>query len=383
MYTRPKEGLGQDMTVNFHAVVGIDDNAKLIDGAELGATIPALGTDMSAAGDYQLLIELDISGRSSTDTGNMIQNAVGAKVSSFISDGATVADVTPLAGYEFNLVGYVPYATRSNANFRQRGVQIETGTTQKYCLPVELRAPISTKAPVQTEGYAISMEGLNKAHRILRANSAVSSILEIEAMLASGIAAGTGISVAAGANVVKPTYYSFPVDLTSLVLSNDSTGSYQDMREALLNAITTMSQRLFINSRYSAALEAQGLTSADYEVVIGTDPFLASLVMESGDSRALGNKVPFRVAVTNDERMLGKVKIAFRRKGGDAADILNFGVQGFVPALVFEGEIARGNTLSKEMIVQPRFRHHVLCPVLGNLDVTGHERLFLEVPPTT
>ena len=382
LFTVPQDGKSQKLTVNFSGRIAVT-KAAIEASLDTGLTA-AINTALSLGGDdFTLLYDVSISGNADKSTGNIVLHANNITLAG-VKDatGSMIADISALNGYLSSMVGYQPYAKRSNANLRLRGIQVDSGSTEKYTLAVELRAPISSKGPVHTEGYQLSVEGLNNTHRVYRANNAVTTLLEIEDLLEANNGQDLS-SIAPGGNLVTTTYYSEPVDLSSLILSSKSAGSYQDLREALTNAITTMSSRLFVDSGYSAALEAQGLGRNQYEVVIGTDPFLASLIMESGDSRALGNGVSFRVAASNDSRLKGKVKIAFRRKGADAADVLNFGVHGFVPALAYEGNIPRGNALNKETIIQPRFRHHLLCPVMGNLDVTGHEDLFVSTIPNT
>jgi len=382
LFTRPAEGDSSDLTVNFTGQLQVRKNTKDITGASIAALELADDVSAGAAADWAMTFEVKVSGDANTTTGSFELNAVKATVTGFVGgdDGMTpIADITGLDDVVITILGTMPAARRSNSNMRSRGLSVESGSTVTYRLPVELQSPISTISPVSGDHYGVTIEALNATNRIRNANRAVDTLLEMEAALAanSGLA---GTSAFAGSTLVTPTYASETVDVAAQVISARSSGSYDDLREAILNSVTAIVHRMVLESGYTAALKTVP-GSREYEVVIGTDEQIASLLMKSGDARTLGNGISFRVAATDDQRLRGQIKIALRRKGADAADPLNFGIHGVTTSLIFRAATSKGSATSNEIQLQPRNRHHVLCPVLGAITVTGLESLFLTATP--
>ena len=379
LFTRPAEGSGSDLTVNFNGSFGFTNETKNIAGADLAVLeLEAL------LGGPEFVVEfgLAFAGAANSDNGSFVyyvNEATALRAAIGTDTPSPVAEAT-VAKLVFEVVGCFPSARRSNTNMRNRGQFIESSHTKTFRLPVRLQSPLTTQNPVGGEGKGASVETLTKAAAVRRSNIAVSTLLETFDIIKAGNGL-SGTSAMAGAAVgITPTAYEAPLDLSNAVISMRSNGSYDDLREAVLNSITTMANRINLDSGYSAALKVTP-GSNEYEIVVGTDPYIEGLVMKSGELRTLGQNAKIRVVSSEDITMRNTILIGFRRVGSDPADPLNIGVNGMVPAMIYKAQSSVGNTNRSEIQVQPRDTVHVLCPVMAKINVTGTEDLFVNTTP--
>jgi hypothetical protein len=147
----------------------------------------------------------------------------------------------------------------------------------------------------------------------------------------------------------------------------------QDIQAVLVNKIRDFAYRMYRDSEYKAAADAiQGGISKTPTVVIGTDPVLARYLTVTGDLRTLGGEFDVKIVSTLDVRVQGKIFITFGvfdENRNVAPNPLNFGNMIWGPELVLTANISRGNTISKETVVQPRYLFVTHLPVVALLTV--------------
>ena len=99
----------------------------------------------------------------------------------------------------------------------------------------------------------------------------------------------------------------------------------------------------------------------------------ARYLMIDGENRMVGPDFEYKVVTTPDITVMNKIYIALGYPGANQNQLnpLHFGNMLWSPELVLTLPIARGGQISKELTVQPRFRHIVNVPVLGVLNVTN------------
>jgi hypothetical protein len=117
-----------------------------------------------------------------------------------------------------------------------------------------------------------------------------------------------------------------------------------------------------------------GGESAKPVVIIGTDQTTARYLQVAGDLRTIGGGFEEVLIVdTQNEAMHGTIFVTFGVKG--AADgvphPLQFGNMAWKPEVTVVLPIHRNGANSKELTVQPAFRHITNLPVLMKLTVTG------------
>lgn len=372
------------MTMNFVSnSLLVNKNTKAVDGSAL-ADLAAIVT-----GDLVVRLEINMSGTVNIQTGETqvfgngvavytVQDAAG--VQQDLGSGAAKA-IADLIAADGSVIGYDIQAYRTNMNRRQRGQLIDvTKFTQLYNVP--LRSPITTIHPINTDGAtdASDVQALITATRIRVSNEAVTALLNAASLLGAYVDArdelGNGPDVlGVGRWFVKATYFKEAVNVSASIDSIKSHERAQDMQSVLINKLRDHAYRMYRDSEYKAAADAlQGGNSATPVVIIGTDPVLARYINLTGDLRTLGGEFDVRIVTTLDKRVAGKIFMTFGvfdESRNTTPNPLNFGNMIWGPELVLTANISRGNTTSKETVVQPRYAFVTHMPVMTEIDVTG------------
>ena len=379
------------MTLNFQTTsILIDKNTKQHNGSALVDLAGVVTNDLS------LRLEVALSGSVNIETGetsvyanvvstHIVRNAARNEIDKTVAPAAPIVAIIN-AG---NIFGYDLLAYRTNMNRRQRGQLVDvTKYTQLYNVP--LRSPITAIHPINTDGQtdASDVQALITTTRVRTSNEAVTNLINAAAVLREYVdmrdQTGIGPDVlGVGRFFVRPTYYEEALDMNLLVDSLTSHQRAEDTQSALVNKIRDYAYRMFRDSEYKAAADAlAGGIAPTPVVIIGTDPVIARYLNVTGDLRTLGGEFDVRIVSTLDNRVAGKIFISFGtfdESRNVAPNPLNFGNLVWAPELVLTANISRNGQISKETVVQPKFRFIVNLPILTVLDVTGISDLFEKV----
>jgi hypothetical protein len=378
----------REMVLNFKSnSVLINGKTKRADGTDLVALAavyngtPGVGTD-----DFIVRLELQVTGSVNIETGET--TVFGNLVSTYTVQDAngnlldlTVAPAAAIAGVVNSgaIAGYDLSAYRTNMNRRQRGQLINTTRfTQLYNVP--LRSPITAIHPINTDDAieASDIQALVTATRIRTSNDAVTALINSAAVLREYVDArdfiGAGPEVmGVGRFFVRPVYYQDSIDMNTAIDSIKSHERAADIQAVLVNKIRDLAYRMYRDSEYKAAADAlAGGIAPVPTVVIGTDPVLARYLTVTGDLRTLGGEFDVRIVSTLDNRVQGKIFISFgvfNEQRNTLVHPLNFGNMFWAPELVLTANISRGNTISKETVVQPRYLFVTHTPVMSVIEV--------------
>ena len=378
----------REMVLNFKTnSVLINGNTKRADGSDLVALAAVYnGTPGATGDDFIVRVELQVTGSVNIETGETtvfgnlvttytIQNANGDLLDLTAAPAAAIAGVInsgSIAGYELS-------AYRTNMNRRQRGQLINTTRfTQLYNVP--LRSPITAIHPINTDDSieASDIQALVTTTRIRTSNDAVTSLINTAAVLREYVDArdfvGAGPEImGVGRFFVRPTFYSETVDMATAIDSIKSHERAADIQAVLVNKIRDLAFRMYRDSEYKAAADAlAGGIAPVPTVVIGTDPVLARYLTVTGDLRTLGGEFDVRIVSSLDQRVQGKIFVTFgvfNEQRNTLVHPLNFGNMFWAPELVLTANISRGNTISKETVVQPRYLFVTHLPVLATIEV--------------
>lgn len=388
-FTYAPQGLDKNRNLLMDIKVPLNKDTKNADGSAL--------TDLAVLSTKSLTLHLQlvVSGNMNTEFGTIqvFGNAVRL-VKVVDANGVTLADnntdvialKTVVAGMK--IVGYDVRAWRTNLNMRERGQFIDrTAFTQLYEVP--LLSPITAQRPVNTDGTldAGDFEALVTTTRFRLMNDGVTAILEnFESIHQYSSIARQSSDRPEGLGAARfhviPTAYQQSFDLTDLVDSLTSANRLEDLQAALVNTIRDYGIRMLVESEYQAAAAAQGLVGLP-TLVIATDPEIHRYLMITGDLRTMSDKFNFRVVSTLDRRFKGKVFITFGvfdENRNQAPNLLNWGNLVWAPESVLSAQVPRGESMSKETIVQPRYRFVMHCPVATMLTFTGLPEIFKKIP---
>lgn len=386
-FVQAPQGLDKqrNLTLRTKAAV-LNPTTKQVGGVAKSATA------LIDAGELTVVLELNATGQSNSEFGSVVVYGNKVSIVKVMDKDGNVLPATNAAVQDLKaivataqIVGYDLRAYRTNMNMRERGDFIDTSSfTQLYEVP--LLSPCTAQRPQNSDGRldTSDFEALVTHTRFRLKNDAVTSIFEACQRLEDHIYSGVGPeeipSVLGAARFhVKPTFYApAPMDVTTLVDSWASANRLNDLQAAIVNKVRDAAFRLFVESEYQAAASALGQTGP-VTVIVATDPILHRYIMVSGDLRTLTEKFNIRVVSTLDVRMRGKMFVTFGvfdENRNQAPNLLNWGNLVWAPEVVMSASVPRGESMSRETIVQPRYLFVNHLPVAAMLEFTNVPDLF-------
>lgn len=361
----------------------IDKNTKTFAGADLAeAALTAI-----ASGNLVVRLSGSFTGDVNIETGAIsIDASSGVKVES-IFDADTKTDVTATTGAAVKTaleagswIGWTPIARRANANVRERGQLIDTQYyTQIWSVP--LRSPITAVRPATTSGAqdGDDLEKLAATTFSRTTGAAITTLLETVDQLRSiqGMNYEPSVqpeSLGVGRHLATSMLIEADVNVSTNVASLTSADLADDISATLLNRIIEVTYRLFRDSKFQAIVEsgAAGTTELP-DVMVMTSPMIGRYLMTKGEIRTIGPDFKLRVETSPNLELENKIFIAFGYPGRSEGQInpIHFGAHLWSPEVALVLPISRRGQTSKELTVQPRFRHIVNMPVLGVITVSN------------
>ena len=391
-FTYVVQGNYRNMALNFDTnSITLNKNTLQHDGTALETLKSILDND--------LIVRVNVvaSGNANIEFGSL--EVFGNKIEVSIvrnSDGVELdRAAAPAAGVyalfeEATFLGYDVDAHVTNVNRRLRGQLIDTNFRSQY-YNIPLGSPITAIHPLNSEidTDASDVDSLVTYTHARTSNDAVTALLNAQQDLKEYVDIRDNVGDAPdvlgiGRYYVLPYYSENTIDLTDTLASISSSGRAEDIQMSIINYIRDETYRMHLASLYKAADEMlSGGVAAPPEVIIATDPYIAGWLMVSGDLRTLGNGFNYRIVDTVDYRMRGKIFITFGKFDSDRntrPHPLNFGNMLWSPELVLQTPISRNNTINKETVVQPKYRHIVNNPCMAVITVLGIEQVIGKAP---
>lgn len=380
-------GDNQQLVLNMDAIANIKsttitaDNSTAIDVAGINGDLGQAVTD-----EWTVAIQVKLAGQFWPRRGNIEVNTQSATpvqiVKAFDKDGneATAAQVAALQGnVTLELIGYLPSLTRTNSNLRDKGMGVDLGSTTKYRLAVPILSPITAAQPVNLEGGAVGMDGLQMVRRARNNNISVQTLFDYEDVIRSCNGQKTQ-HAGIGSHLITPTLIEDTIDLGNKVVFIRSKGSRDDVREAIGAAIDQVASEMLEKSGYLAVLDALYGTTAGFEFIIATSPRIHSLLMTSGDARLMGANRRFTIVSNHDDDFIDQIYISVRRPGETSVDPLSFGAHVSLPPLVYKAPVTMRDNGSHSIETQLLSRDLFVgtCPLMGKITVSGLNELFTD-----
>ena len=401
------QGNYRNMLLNFttNSLV-VNEHTLQADGS------PLVVLSSIATNHLRVRLQLTVSGTMNIETGDTI--VYPGTVSLFSVDDVNglpipftsqpaAALLTLLSSPNVSMFGYDLKSYRDNANRRQRGQLIDqTLFNQVYNVP--LRSPVTALRPTTTDSTndVSDLKSLIQVTRTRTSNQAVAELLNIQNTLKNYVASPNALEdsygfgpeiLGVGRYYVIPTYFepTAPIDIQTIVNNISSETLMADFSAALVTQIRQYVLAMYVHSQYQAAADCIfGGNSPVPRVIVGTDPIIANYIMLEGDLRTLGNEFDFTVAHTTNKYMKGKIFISFGifdESRNTSVHPLQFGNMLWSPELTLILPIARDGGTSKEITVQPRFKHIGNLPILSVLTLTNIEAITTKMAlwnsPTT
>lgn len=380
----PVQGDQQRMDVRLETeVLSIGPTTKTAGGAVLDTLQPVV------TGDIVVYLRTVVTGSVVRDKGETEMNASAVRVVKIIDANKDVhlpsslqyaAIVALFANAQ--VIGYDLDTRRTNLNRRSIGQMLETRQeVQAYAVP--LLSPFTVKRPqgLNDTTDQSDLASLVTLTRAMASGKAVDELFKAAETLKAYVqegrrSVGDNLRIlGVGSHLITAHYEYKEIKVDELAMSRNSAELAANIQAAIINVIRDMVFRGYQISGWKAAADMlEGGDSKKPTVVIGTDQTLGRYLQVSGDLRTIGGGFDdYLIVDTQNDKMKGKIFIAFMPAGvaEGTPHPLQLGNMAWKPEVAVVLPIHRNGANSKELTVQPAFRHVVNTPFLLEIDVTG------------
>lgn len=380
----PVQGDQQRMDVRMETdALSITASTKKADGTALKALAPVV------SGDLVVYLKTTVTGSVVRDKGETEVNASAVRVVKIIDATGEVHPPTSsdhagiVALFEnAQVIGYELDSHRTNLNRRSIGQMLETRQdVQAYAVP--LLSPFTVKRPqgLQDTTDSSDLASLVTLTRAMASGMAVSELFKaadtLRALVKEGRRpVGDNLMVLGIARHLVTAFYEYKeVKVEGTVQTRNSAELAANIQATLINVIRDSVFRAYQQSGYKAAADMlAGGESAKPVIILGADQTTCRYLQVTGDLRTIGGGFDeVQIVDTQNEAMKGKIFITFGVKGASdgVPHPLHFGNMAWKPEVTVVLPIHRNGANSKELTVQPSFRHVTNLPILIEIDVSG------------
>ena len=280
-------------------------------------------------------------------------------------------------------IGVLPLCRRTNSNLRLRGTIVDDTVVNRYRLPLRLGQPFITMRPVNTEART-TVESLAQVVNVRNEAAAVNAFLQAEKYidsiknLPSNSINPVGVSMIGSEFYIKPTLLKSRLDVGEMVQSLGSNYALQNLNGQLRAALTELATEMLVQSNYYAALRYVTGTDTGYEIIMVTDPQIATYIWESGDDRTLGNLQNYVITKHINQNFRGKIRMSVRRLNRPEPHPIDFGVQLIGVPVTQEITLqSNGATFTENRFI-PNTTFWPTLPVMATMEVVGLETFFAD-----
>lgn len=389
---------GRALKLNFDLTsLFVDKDTKDANGNALTGGV----WDIITAGKYTVRLKTTLNGKVDVERGGISVNPGIVEVMSIVNEAG---DVIPLAGTvgqsivtgfeDIAVAGWWPDARLTNTNHRHLGLMLNVRPVGER-LMTRTRAPFFVPYPVGEERDQTIMDHLvfavgnyinNEAVGVLQAyherlmrlsNGGLRGDLtkgdfEINALAIEGI----------GRHLVNAYCQELNINLKDDTQSQETVANVENGIEVLTNAMRSVAFDILQRTNYENAcrfLDGGEITNK-WKFICATSQKIKRFLTITGDSRTLGADLPYQLEADVDARLADTLYMSLSRDV-DGIDILSSGVMLLTPSLVSSMTVTRDNTPRVEAVVQPRFQHYFLLPIIVKFNVLGVDELLEETMP--
>lgn len=359
-----------------------------------GAAFDAIRTN-----DYKVRLKLTLNGTADVERGTIninpsavevvsIHNAQGEVVNTASGAGKVVADA--LADIAVN--GWWPDARLTNSNHRYLGLMLNVRSVKERFL-TRTRSPFFVPYPLGEDRDQTVMDWLTFAVSSYINNEGVGTLIGyhdrlmrltggLRGELTAGDFEQNSLPIEGiGRYLINPYIQTVPVDLLD-AQSTQTTNKLENGQETLTNTLRSIAFDILQRTNYENACRYMdgGELTNKWKIALVTSKKIETFMSVKGDSRTLGANLPFQLEADVDAR-LDKVMYMTLVREGEGVDPLSAGVMLLTPTLVSTISVTRDNAPRNEAVVQPRFQHYHLLPIVVKLEIAGVDELLEEALP--
>lgn len=401
-FVKGPEQNGKKLILSFPlSTMIVDKNTKNYKGEPLTT---AGFTDIADA-EYEVRLAVTVTGDVDVERGVVSINPGVVSVVSIKDElGNLIAlDSSPgediVAGLaNLKLVGWTPDARLTNSNQRHLGLMLNVRDITERLI-TKVRAPIWMPFPVAEDRDQAILEYLTVAVQKQKEKDGITQLIAYHERLMEQTGGMRGEMTPGdfeenalpyegiGRYILNGYVQTVEIDLAT-TQSLDTNAKVLNGQQTLYNAMRSVWFDIMQTTNYENAcrfVDGGQLTKPFHAALFGSDTVKRFLTV-AGDTRTLGADVPHQIYSSVDARLKNTVDdvdtmyMVIVREGQDI-DPLSAGVMLNTPSLVSTLTVTRDNAPRKEVVVQPRYAHFNLCPIIVKFEVKGVHALLNETLP--
>lgn len=394
-YKGPEQGT-RSLKLDFPVTsITIDADSKAYDGADLQGAVFGLIKD----GKYKVRLSTVVNGSADVERGTVNINPGVINVMSITNELGELISLTSGVGKDIvdgltnlKIEGWFPDARLTNTNHRHLGLMLNTRSVKERFL-TRVRSPFFVPYPLSEDRDQTIMDHLTFAVANYMNNEGVGTLIdyherlyrltggvrgdmtvgdfEINALPIEGIAR----------YLINPYIHTAAIDLTNNQ-SIQTADAVKNGQERLINAVRSVAFDILQRTNYENACRYLdgGEIARKWKIALVTSKKIERFMTVQGDSRTLGADLPFDLRCDIDQR-LDNVMYMTLVRDGEGVDPLSAGMMLLTPTLVSSISVTRDGTPRNECVVQPRFQHYHLLPIVVKFEVTGVDSLLEQTIP--
>lgn len=397
-YVKTPEQNARGVKLNFD-LTSLFIDADSVDAA--GAELTGGVWDIIKNGKYTVRLRTTLNGKADVERGTITVTPALVEVMAITNE---LGDPIALSGQvgqsiitgfqELTVAGWWPDARLTNTNHRHLGLMLNTRPVGERLLS-RTRSPFFVPYPVGEERDQTVMDQLTFAVGQFINNEAVGFLKSYHSRLMRLTNGGIRGDLVKGdfeqnqlmiegiaRHMINPYIMEVDVDLQDLSQSQETVANVENGTEVLVNAMRSVAFDILQLTGYENACKFVdgGEVTNKWKFICATSQKIKRFMSITGDSRTLGADLPYVLEADVDARMRDTLFMSLARDV-DGIDLLSAGCMLLTPTLVSSMTVTRDNTPRIEAVVQPRFQHYFLLPILVKFNVTGVDELLEKTMP--
>lgn len=358
--------------------------------------------DLIVAQKLRVHLKLTSSGSVELEHGKATVNPASITVAQILDQNNKEVDLTDatftpiLEAIEGSKIeGWYPDARVTNSNVRHIGILIAHRATKEIFV-TRTRAPFFYAYPTNEERDTTPAENLSAivhayinnegiAHMKGFFERAMQQTGGVRGLMTEGNFEDNHLTIEGIArHLINPYIAQIPMDLTQLTQSTQTANNLANAKEALINRLRAVAFDILqkTNIENAARILDGGELKHKLKFVIVTSKEIESFLSVNGDSRTLGAGLDYEIVSDINQDLVGKMYMGIvRETNGNEIDVLSNGICLQTPTMVTEVTSWRNNRQTKELLVQPRFNHYQLLPIMVRFDVEGVREIMEQLLP--
>lgn len=386
-FVKSPEGGGRELKLNAELTsLFLDANTVDVNGdAPVGAI-----WDTIRDGNYSVRLKFDLNGRVDVEYGNASVNPTPVRVYSVTNEAGALVPAETFEAIQEGLAdlavrSWWPDARVTNSNHRYLGQLLNTRSIRER-LVTRTRSPVYVPFPLGEDrsqtvldwltyyvGKQINADGITK---IFEYHDRLSGMLpggRILGLLTPGDYEKNALPMeGVGRHLVNAYIDTVDFDITDLIQTRFTMENIDNAIEVISNQVRAICFNILQKTNYENACRYidGGEIKRNWKFAFVTSNYIANFLTKTGDTRTFGAGLNFDLRSDVDARLQETMFLTIVREG-DGIDPLSAGILLYTPSLVATISTTRKEAPNKEAIMQPRYEHYNLLPILVRINIKG------------